>query len=126
MTRLGPHFDSREFRCSDGTAVPQAALRELEDLVQRYLEPLRARFGRTQVTSGFRTAAVNERVRGARSSFHRYDLPNRWGVAADVVCATGRPAAWAAFLEQLGAGGVGRYDTFVHVDNRRERARWRG
>lgn len=126
MSRLGPHFVASEFRCSDGTPVPPAALRELENLVVVYLEPIRRRFGPVTITSGYRTAAVNERVRGASNSFHRYDLPGRYGVAADFVCRTGRPSQWAAFAEELGAGGVGRYRGFCHVDNRRGQARWRG
>jgi uncharacterized protein YcbK (DUF882 family) len=126
MTRLGPHFDSREFRSRDGAGVPPAAMGELRDLVVVYLEPLRDRFGAVTVTSGYRTARVNLQVRGAARSFHRYDLLGRRGVAADVVCSRGTPDEWADFLDRLGPGGLGRYRNFVHVDNRREHARWRG
>lgn len=126
MSRLTEHFVLAEFDCSDGTKVPAAARDELVALCRGYLEPLRARYGRVTVHSGYRTAAVNRRVGGAVNSFHRYDLAGRYGVAADVTCAKGRPSDWATFLEQLRAGGVGRYGSFVHVDNRRVLARWRG
>jgi len=124
--RAGRFFTVAEFDCSDGTAVPRAAHGELVKLVSAYLDPLRRRFGATVITSGFRTLRVNELVGGAPESFHRYDWKPGRGVAADFFCATGTPAQWASFLDRLGAGGLGLYQEFVHVDTRRYRARWRG
>lgn len=124
--RLGRHFDSGEFNASDGTPFPATALPELERLVRDVLQPMRSRFGRCTVTSGYRTAALNRRAGGAARSFHRYDLAPGRGVAADVVFATGDPVAWSEMAMRLGAGGVGRYRSFVHVDTRRAPARWSG
>jgi uncharacterized protein YcbK (DUF882 family) len=76
------------------------------------------------VHSGYRTARHNELVGGARRSFHRYDIAGRHGVAADVVFERGTPAQWYAYFDARGAGGVGRYPGFVHVDTRTGRSRW--
>jgi len=124
--KLTEHFDTDEFRSRDGAPVPSTARRELAALCRDLLEPARRRFGRCTVHSGYRTAAHNRRVGGAPQSFHRYDIGGRWGVAADVTFATGTPAQWYEYFNARGAGGVGRYGTFVHVDNRRDRSRWSG
>lgn len=130
--QLSPNFHVSEFRCRDGTPVPQASYPALRHLCRTYLEPLRARFGSVHVTSGFRTRSYNASIGGATLSIHIYDYPGREPdcVAGDLVCATGTPAEWHAFLEQLNPGGLGRYSTFVHVDNRDRigmaRARWSG
>lgn len=125
--RAGRHFLVSEFDCRDGTPVPPSSWSELEQLVRELLDPLRERFGRTDVLSGFRTAAHNDLVGGAPESFHLYRLAPGRGVAADVRCARGRPVDWAAFVSRRGAGGVGIYSSgFVHVDTRRGHAHWGG
>jgi len=121
--RLSPHFDSREFSCSDGTPAPRRWLTKAQRLCIDYLEPLRAEFGAVHVVSGFRTAKRNQEVAGARSSYH-LDVRGRFGVAADVRCERGTPADWYELLDGLGVPGLGRVDGGVHADNRRGRARW--
>jgi len=127
--QMSPNFHVREFACKDGSRVPEYAYPALRQLCQTYLEPLRERFGAIHVTSGFRHQAYNARIGGASLSLHRYEL-HRDAVAADVVCATGTPGEWAAFLEGLSPGGLCPYPSsnFVHVDNRQRvgmaSARW--
>lgn len=121
--KLSANFDSSEFRSHDGAPTSRSYLAELRTLCILYLQPLRDRFGATTITSGHRSAAENERVGGARQSRH-LDLPGQQGAAADAVCARGRPAEWAEFLDARGAPGVGRYADHVHVDTRKGRARW--
>lgn len=125
--QLTAHFNIREFDCKDGTPVPAIAVPALTALCRRFLEPMRAQFGPCHVVSGYRHEAYNRRIGGARYSQHIYELTPA-SVAADVVFRLGTPAEWARLADQLGAGGVGRYDRsgFVHVDNRPERARWTG
>jgi uncharacterized protein YcbK (DUF882 family) len=123
VPRLSEHFHSREFDCHDGTPTPTHALPDLRHLCARYLEPLRSRYGRVTIVSGYRTRAYNARVGGAPQSWHIY-LPQRYGAAADVVAATGRPSDWYRTLELLDPGGLGAYSSHVHVDNRHGRARW--
>ena len=125
-TYLSPHFRLEEFHCHDGTPVPPQAYAAVSRLCQQYLEPMRQRFGPATVCSGYRTESHNERVGGTVFSRHVYEL-HTGCAAADVEFQRGTPADWAAYAEELGAGGVGRYDRlhFVHVDNRREAlSRW--
>lgn len=124
---LSAHFHVREFACHDGRQVPDIAKPALKRLVFQYLEPMRAAFGPAHVLSGYRPADYNRRIGGALFSQHIYDLTPT-SVAADLTFRTGSPSLWAAMADQLGAGGVGRYDRsgFVHVDNRPEAARWTG
>lgn len=123
--QLTPHFRVEEFDCHDGTKVPKAAVPALNRLATKFLEPLRAKFGACKVMSGYRHRAYNRRIGGATQSQHIYD-DDPSSVAADLIFARGTPREWAAEADRLGAGGVGTYSTFVHVDNRPGRARWSG
>lgn len=129
--RLSPHFHSREFACHDGRQVPKVALPALDLLVDKVIEPLRAKFGPCDVLSGYRPADYNARIGGARFSQHIYELTPS-SVAADLTFATGGPTAWYQeadrILRRLGYGGAGHYPSsgFVHVDNRPSPARWSG
>lgn len=120
---LSAHFRLREFAGRNGALPPSDSIDALRTLCVVALEPLRARYGITTVTSGYRTAAHNAAVGGARHSHHLYGLfPHQ--PAADVKCRLGTPRQWAALLDQLGVGGLGLYSGHVHVDLRRGRARW--
>lgn len=121
--KLTEHFRWSEFDCRDGTAAPAGYREQLPSLCRKYLEPLRKMFGPVHVVSGFRTRSHNASVGGARGSFHLY-VPGRQGVAADVICRSGRPSEWYEFLDSLQPGGLGRYSSFVHVDSRPARSRW--
>ncbi len=134
--RLSPHFTVEEFDCHDGTRVPEAALPALVELCCYVLEPMRAKYGRCKVHSGYRTRAYNASIGGARYSQHIYnDTPG--SVAADVSFAAGTPAKWArgarwrfrtvSRWRRNGRGGVGQYNNsgFVHVDSGPRRD-WQG
>lgn len=59
--------------------IPAVARVNIRLLVQRCLDPLRRRLDRpVRVTSGYRSAAVNEAVGGHPQSWHKY------GLAADI------------------------------------------
>ncbi len=138
-TLITAHFRLDEFDCRDGSLVPGRDEIAIEYLCRWWLEPLRARFGQVTVHSGFRSPAYNTRIGGARASVHmlRTALPhagagaNRKAAAADVTCANGSPATWAAWarhhrahhdhLARRGRGGIGQYPTFVHLDTAGER-----
>ncbi len=141
--RLSRHFTVEEFDSRDGARVPVAHHQALEHLCHWILEPLREGFGAVSVHSGFRSEAHNLRVGGAKRSVHllRTPLPGRgrfsttMAAAADVTCAEGTPSLWAAFaraerhdsehLELWKRGGVGSYNSFVHLDTGPARD-WRG
>ena len=58
---------------------PYEVQKNLEALVENVLDPLREKYGKPiRVNSGYRSAAVNAKVKGARNSDHLY------GYAADI------------------------------------------
>ena len=121
--RLAPSFTVREFRCRDGsdTIMVDQALPVL-------LQAIREHFGKpVTITSGYRTAAHNAAVGGAKSSQHLL------GRAADIQVAGVSVEDVASYAEALMPdwGGVGRYPIkpgrargWVHVDTRPNKSRW--
>ena len=85
QTKLTEHFTLEEMSAS-GTAIrmgvknwPNGEQAEaLHQLCMNVLEPLRLRFGRIIITSGYRCPAVNKAVGGVRNSQHMR------GEAADI------------------------------------------
>jgi uncharacterized protein YcbK (DUF882 family) len=119
--RAGLERTSADFRdAAEGAAGGLVALPGLRKLVTQVLQPMRDRFGRCTVNSGFRTKLHNGHVGGETNSFHRYEL-HPSGPASDVTFASGNVNQWAAEARRLlghNRGGIGRYSqqNFIHVD----------
>lgn len=123
--RLAPDFKVRELRCRDGSDTVM-----VDETLTVVLQCIREHFGKpVTITSGYRTAAHNAAVGGAKSSQHLL------GRAADIRVHGVSVEDVAAYAESLMPdwGGVGRYPVkagratgWVHVDTRAEKARWRG
>ncbi|MBD8927178.1 MAG: DUF882 domain-containing protein [Faecalibacterium prausnitzii] len=123
--RLAPDFKVRELRCKDGTDTVM-----VDEALTVVLQCIREHFGKpVTITSGYRTAAHNAAVGGAKSSQHLL------GRAADIRVQGVSVEDMAAYAESLMPdwGGVGRYPVkagraagWVHVDTRADKARWRG
>ena len=116
--KLSTNFRVKEFACADGSDPIFIS----PDLVS-VLQKIRAHFGEpVTITSAYRTPAHNAKVGGVSDSRHLY------GVAADIKVKNVSPLRVAQYAEQLltNKGGIGVYESFVHVDVRPTKARWNG
>ena len=116
--RLSRHFKRDEFACRCGCGfdgVSPALVYALESVREHFNRPVR-------VLSGCRCEEHNRAVGGRPSSRHLA------GEAADISVDGVPPSQVADYCESVvrSLGGVGRYETFTHIDVRGYRARWRG
>ena len=116
--KLSPNFKVSEFRCKDNSDVIFIAP-ALVDILQA----IRNHYGKAvNINSAYRTPTYNKKVGGATYSQHLY------GTAADIRINGVKPKDLAAYIETLmpNYGGIGIYPTFVHVDIRKTKSRWKG
>lgn len=117
-TKLTQNFRVKEFACTDGSD-PIFVDSELVNVLQK----IRTHFGKSvTITSAYRTPGKNKAVGGTTYSQHLY------GKAADIKVNGVAPKTVAAYAEKLltNKGGIGTYGTFVHIDVRSVKARWKG
>ena len=126
MGDLTKNFSLSEFRCKDGTDVPEE-LRENVVLLCENLQILRDHIGKPiRIISGYRSPKYNRRIGGARRSQHMT------AKAADMRVKGMTPHELKEAIESLVKegkmmkGGVGLYTSFTHYDVRGRNARWRG
>lgn len=115
---IGPNFKHSEFRCKCCGKLPPEGIDPI--LVLR-LEILRKMLGNKPIIirSGYRCPAHNKKVEGAPKSQHLY------GKAADIminglISSDVAKVAESVFYDS----GLGRYNSFIHVDSRKGKARW--
>lgn len=116
--KLSTNFRVKEFACADGSD-PIFISPELVSVLQK----IRAHFGKpVAITSAYRTPAHNKKVGGVADSQHLF------GVAADIKVKDISPQTVGQYADKLltGRGGIGVYDSFVHIDVRSTKARWKG
>jgi hypothetical protein len=130
--RLSKHFVVEEFDCHDGTKVAKRDYNGLEYLCRVFLEPLRAKYGRVHVNSGFRTAKLQPQDRRRVAELPHLHDPRRQRPGRRRDLLKGDPRGWHAYLNSIrrkergGKGGLGLYSSFVHVDIRDTQANWKG
>lgn len=116
MGDLTANFSRKEFACKCGCGFDDVSL----ELVA-VLQDLREHFGLPIViNSACRCEEHNERVGGSKGSKHKE------GIAADIVVRGKLPKEVHAYLINKYGGkyGIGRYNTFTHIDVRNYMARW--
>lgn len=114
------YFNTKEFESKDGQPSPYGEAVVRRELIVR-LNAIRSRFKKPIiVNSGYRSPEHNKAIGGVKNSFHVH------GLAADI-----RPEdlkdlpELQKIADELNPhGGVGFYNTFVHVDVRGEKSRW--
>jgi len=119
---LSKHFTADEFRCNHCAKLHPSGVMPPAQLIE-WLEEIRAHFGKpVHINSGYRCPIHNAAVDGVPDSRHLA------GDAADFYINRVTTPSIYEFCDKLigSKGGVGLYNTFVHIDARGERARWRG
>ena len=116
---VSEHFREAEFACNHcGKLHPDGIPQDLIDI----LEKIRTRYGKPVViNSGYRCPTHNAAVGGATNSEHMK------GRAADFWMDGVSPAQVYADLDkEWPNGGLGKYNSFTHIDVRGYPARWTG
>ncbi|WP_319411576.1 D-Ala-D-Ala carboxypeptidase family metallohydrolase [uncultured Cohaesibacter sp.] len=134
---LAPNFAAKEFlfkggsnlvgSCANLNTDPPEELWENVIELARLLQAIRTKFGvPVRISSCYRSPAYNRCIGGASKSQHMCFT------AADITIAdTGTPLAWYKTILQmrnngLFEGGIGRYQSFIHVDVRGHNCEWVG
>jgi len=124
--QLTKNFNLSEFRCRDGSDVPDEFMDNVQRLAEN-LQVLRDHIGKPiRVISGYRSPSYNRKIGGAKRSQHMV------AKAADIKISGMHPDEVRQNIlslikdDKMATGGVGRYRTFTHYDHRGRNARWSG
>ena len=114
---LSRWFKKSEFECKCGCGEEF----EIDPNLIYVLGEIREYVGHPlYISSGYRCKKHNKAVGSTEKSQHRK------GKAADIYFEYHKPKQVADIAEDVldGRGGLGRYETFTHVDVRKVKARW--
>ena len=122
--KLEKNFSLHEFRCKDGTDVPEDLIDNVA-LLAKNLQILREYIQKPIIViSGYRTLEYNTKIGGAKRSLHLV------AKAGDIIVPGLTPLEIKDTILQLikegkmKEGGIGIYSYFVHYDVRGWKARW--
>ena len=120
--KLSDNFKLEEFQCKCGCEMPRNVMENIFKLVDQ-LQIIRNIYGPLNVNSAYRCESHNKSIGSNSSSQHVL------GKAADITAEL-TPDELADVIEEdinnnvVKFGGLGRYNTFTHVDIRPNKARW--
>ena len=124
MAKLTANFSLEEFKCKDGSDIPNDVLPNIIELAKN-LQVLRDYLGKSiTINSGYRSPKYNAKIGGVKNSQHVK------GKAADIVVKGMTPKEVALVIEgliekgKMKQGGLGIYPNFTHYDIRGTKARW--
>ena len=122
--KLTENFSKSEFDSKDGAEMPNDVLMNVQKLAGQ-LQILRNNINKPiTINSGYRSPEHNKAIGGVENSQHVL------GKAADIQVKGISTRILAALIEDLIndgdmlQGGLGIYDSFVHYDIRKNKARW--
>lgn len=115
--KLSSNFKAKEFDCKGGECKETL----IDTFLIEYLQKIRDHFNKPiNITSGYRCDTHNNRVNGAKNSYHKK------GMAADIYINGVEPLEIAKYAESIGVLGIGQYPNFVHIDTRTTKSFWYG
>lgn len=124
--QLEKNFNINEFKCKDGSTVPDEYIENVK-LLAKNLQVLRDKIDRPiTVISGYRSPEYNKKIGGAKRSQHMV------AKAADIIVNGMSPTEVKDIIVSLiksgemHPGGIGLYQTFTHYDVRGANRRWYG
>lgn len=116
MGTISLNFDREEFECQCGCGFNTVDA-ELLKMVQAARDEL----GPIKINSACRCEAHNKAEGGSTGSQHKL------GRAADLKpLHTTVDSLWSFLSVNFPESGIGRYNTFIHIDSRGHKARWNG
>jgi uncharacterized protein YcbK (DUF882 family) len=124
MAKLTKNFSLEEFKCKDGSDIPNNVLSNITELAKN-LQVLRDALNKSiSITSGYRSPKYNAKIGGVKNSQHVK------GTASDIQIKGMTPKEVALVIEgliesgKMKQGGIGVYPNFTHYDCRGVKARW--
>lgn len=124
MAKITNNFSLEEFKCKDGSEIPNDVLPNIVQLAKN-LQVLRDYLGKSiTINSGYRSPKYNAKIGGVKNSQHVK------GKASDIVVKGMTPKEVALVIEglieqgKMMQGGLGIYPNFTHYDIRGVKARW--
>tara|TARA_R110000787_G_C13139500_1_gene417082 strand:+ start:172 stop:561 length:390 start_codon:yes stop_codon:yes gene_type:complete len=122
--QITKNFYLDEFTCKDKSDISVKVFNNILKLATQ-LQIIRDNaMASITINSAYRSPKYNKKIGGASKSKHML------GKAADITITGMTPDETADFIEDLLAdgdiviGGLGRYNSFTHVDIRKKTARW--
>jgi uncharacterized protein YcbK (DUF882 family) len=124
MAKITTNFSLEEFKCKDGSDIPNDVLPNIIELAKN-LQVLRDAIGKSiTINSGYRSPKYNAKIGGVKNSQHVK------GKASDLRVSGMTPKEVALVIEglieqgKMKQGGIGIYPNFTHYDIRGVKARW--
>jgi len=124
MAKITTNFSLEEFKCKDGSDIPNDVLKNIIELAKN-LQVLRDAIGKSiTINSGYRSPKYNAKIGGVKNSQHVK------GKASDLRVGGMTPKELALIIEgliesgKMKEGGIGIYPNFTHYDIRGTKARW--
>jgi uncharacterized protein YcbK (DUF882 family) len=118
MGDLSANFSRSEFACKCGCGFQTVDVELLEVITsvrEKFRKPV-------TINSACRCDEHNKKIGGSYGSKHKQ------GIAADIVVKGVNPDTVYAYLDDMypTSFGMGKYESFTHIDVRRTKARWKG